>query len=129
MYDAGKVSLGLAVFVVFFTSPLWYNLTVGERFDSESIHAEARKAGDKCVLPRQEMIAGHMELLDQWRDSVVREGNRIYKAPDGVEYRMSLSNTCLSCHTDKARFCDKCHGYSGVDLFCWDCHVDPGESK
>jgi len=42
-----------------------------------------------------------------------------------VEFDMSLSNTCLSCHTNKAEFCDKCHGYASVDPYCWDCHVDP----
>ena len=128
MYDAGKILAGLAVFVLLFASPIWYGLTIGERGESPEIII-VPEAGDKCIMSREEMIPGHMELLNQWRDSVVREGNRIYKAADGTEYNMSLSNTCLKCHTNKAQFCDRCHNYGGVDPFCWDCHIDPMEYK
>ena len=27
---------------------------------------------------------------------------------------MSLSNTCLDCHSNKAEFCDNCHTYASV---------------
>ena len=27
---------------------------------------------------------------------------------------MSLSNTCLDCHSNKAEFCDRCHNYASV---------------
>jgi len=26
---------------------------------------------------------------------------------------MSLSQTCLGCHSNKEKFCDACHNYSG----------------
>jgi hypothetical protein len=39
---------------------------------------------------------------------------------------MSLTGTCLTgCHTNKAEFCDRCHNYAAVSVYCWDCHVDP----
>ena len=38
---------------------------------------------------------------------------------------MSLTNTCLGCHSNKAQFCDQCHNYLEVTPYCWDCHVDP----
>ncbi|MDX1708870.1 MAG: sulfate reduction electron transfer complex DsrMKJOP subunit DsrJ, partial [Desulfobacterales bacterium] len=63
-------------------------------------------------------------LLDVWRDAVVREGKRIYVNPAGKEFNMSLSNTCLDCHSNKAEFCDRCHNYASVRPYCWSCHIE-----
>jgi hypothetical protein len=41
---------------------------------------------------------------------------------------MSLTRTCLDCHSNKAEFCDRCHTYMAVDPYCWDCHVEPKEA-
>ena len=38
---------------------------------------------------------------------------------------LTRNNTCMSCHTDKAKFCDRCHDTVGVAPYCWDCHVEP----
>ena len=46
---------------------------------------------------------------------------------------MSLSGTahtkdggsCMSCHANKDKFCDRCHDYLAVKPYCWDCHVEP----
>jgi hypothetical protein len=73
------------------------------------------------------MRAEHMNVLDKWRDQVVRQGVRTYTTPDGRQFEMSLSNTCLDCHNNKAEFCDRCHGYASVRTYCWDCHVDPAK--
>jgi hypothetical protein len=70
------------------------------------------------------MKAKHMELLDQWRDAAVRRSERVYVATDGHHYEISLTGTCLRCHSDPAKFCDRCHAYAGVDVFCWDCHLN-----
>jgi hypothetical protein len=69
----------------------------------------------------------HMDLLNEWRDDVVRKGKRIYTSPGGKKYNMSLSNTCMECHSNKAEFCDECHQYAGVDPYCWNCHIEPKE--
>jgi hypothetical protein len=66
-----------------------------------------------------------MQLLINWREQVVRNDFRTYTAFNGKTYKMSLTGTCMGCHTDKARFCDRCHNYAGVTVVCWDCHVDP----
>jgi nitrate/TMAO reductase-like tetraheme cytochrome c subunit len=42
---------------------------------------------------------------------------------------MSLSQTCLGCHSNKEKFCDSCHTYSGVKPNCWNCHVVPQEGR
>lgn len=127
MYDAGKVIVGLVIFLALITFPTWYNVATGQA----SYVPELAKAvkGDNCVMDTIYMKASHMDLLNQWRDAVVREGKRIHIGPDGKKYNMSLSSTCLDCHTDKEGFCDKCHNYMSVDPYCFDCHVVPEELK
>ena len=66
-------------------------------------------------------------LVDDWREAVVREGIRSYVGSDGREYEISLTETCLGCHSNKSEFCDKCHNYVGVRPDCWDCHNVPEE--
>jgi hypothetical protein len=76
------------------------------------------------------MAANHMDLLDQWRDSVVREGVWEYTSNAfGTKYKMSLSGTCMECHNDRETFCDRCHTFAGVEPNCWNCHVEPGLKK
>lgn len=123
MKDRGLIIAGLVIFVVLMTFPIWYNLAVGEATTKLDL-APADK-GDRCVLERAEMRANHMDILNRWRDDVVRIGERIYKSPDGTEYNMSLTNTCLDCHTQKDKFCDRCHNYLSVDPYCWSCHIIP----
>jgi hypothetical protein len=67
------------------------------------------KAAKVCVMPTEYMKAEHMQLLDVWRDTVVRNAERIYRQPRRQAFNMSLSNTCLDCHSNKAEFCDRCH--------------------
>jgi hypothetical protein len=86
--------------------------------------SEKAKAAKECVMEKKLMKAGHMQLLDEWRDSVVREGKRIYINANGKKFNMSLSNTCLDCHSNKAEFCDKCHTYASTYPYCWDCHIE-----
>jgi hypothetical protein len=60
---------------------------------------------------------------------VVREGRRDYVSTlSGTTYDMSLSRTCMDCHSNKADFCDRCHDYLAVNPYCWDCHVEPKET-
>ena len=63
---------------------------------------------------------------NQWRDDVVRKGEREYvSSSNGKIFDMSLSRTCMDCHSNKAEFCDACHTYMAVSPYCWDCHVEP----
>ena len=75
------------------------------------------------------MRSNHMKLLNTWRDSVVREGNRSYRATDGKVYHASLTGTCLECHSNKGQFCDRCHDYAGSKPACWNCHLIPEEVR
>ena len=129
VYDKGKVIFGLIIFGVLITFPFWYNL--GKAAPApERVLTEKAKAAKECVRSTDYMRAEHMQLLDVWRDTVVRDGKRVYINPNGKSFNMSLSNTCLDCHSNKAEFCDRCHNYASVTPYCWDCHIDnPKETK
>ncbi len=123
MYDGGKIITGVVIFLALVTFPFWGNLgsAAYQRPELEK-PAEAKK----CVEDVEFMRGNHMQMLNQWRDFVVRDGKRVYIAKDGAQYNMSLSNTCLDCHTDKTKFCDRCHNSLAVAPYCWDCHItDP----
>ena len=123
IYDKGKVIVGLIIFFALITLPFWYNL--GKAAPApELILTDKAKAAKECVRSTDFMKAGHMQLLDTWRDTVTRNGKRIYVNSEGKSFAMSLSNTCLDCHSNKAEFCDRCHNYASVSPYCWQCHID-----
>ena len=66
-----------------------------------------------------------MVLLNEWRDDVLRDGDRVAVTVDGKEYRKGLQMACMECHTNKEKFCDSCHEYTSVKPYCWDCHLTP----
>ena len=118
----GKIVVGLVVFLVLITFPIWFSWFHGELGARPELVLPPE---GKCVEDTEYMRHWHMDLLDEWRDQVVREGKRMYVASDGQKYEASLSLTCMRCHDDKSKFCDRCHDYMGVSPYCWDCHVEP----
>ena len=78
----------------------------------------------ECVADTAFMRSNHMTLLNDWRFEVVREGKRIYTSNNHKNFDMSLTKTCLNCHSNAAQFCDQCHSYIGVSPYCWDCHSE-----
>jgi hypothetical protein len=125
MYDGGKILVGLIIFLALITSPIWYHAVQGKPpvIPDPKIITDAKQ----CVEPTPYMKTNHMTLLNEWRDQVVRQGVRYTRAIDGKVYEMSLSNTCMNCHSNKSEFCDQCHAYMDVNPYCWDCHVEPQE--
>ena len=85
------------------------------------------KAAKLCVEDTDYIRKEHMQLLNVWRNTVVREGKTVFVNGSGKEYVASLSNTCMNCHSNKAEFCDKCHTYASVTPYCWECHTYPKE--
>ncbi len=123
MYDSGKILTGLFIFVLFVTFPIWYNH--GDAGAVPKLEKAANNA-TQCVRPVDEMRSKHMQLLNQWRDEVLRTGDRSFVVEvGGKKYQKSLMNTCMKCHTSKKKFCDECHDYASVSPYCWDCHVAP----
>jgi hypothetical protein len=112
------------------TFPFWFNMFVEKTPAPELVLTAKAQAAKVCVRDTAFMRANHMQLLDEWRDTVVRKAERIYVNAEGKEFNMSLSNTCLDCHSNKAEFCDRCHQYASIEPYCWDCHIDnPKETK
>ena len=124
MYDSGKIITGLIIFVLFVTFPIWYN-----HGDAGAVpKPELPKDHKQCVLPADQMRAEHMQLLNEWRDKVLRTADRAFDVKIGdKEYQKSLMNTCMQCHSSKKKFCDQCHTYASVKPYCWDCHLAPVE--
>lgn len=122
MYDAGRILIGLAIFVALFAYPFYNNL--GQAYEEPKLQ---KAKGEACVEDAKWMRANHMQVLNDWRNEVVRYGNRLYVNTNGKEFEASLQNTCMECHVSKAEFCDKCHDANDVTPYCWDCHVPPQE--
>jgi hypothetical protein len=139
MNDKRVIVVGLVIALVVLTFPFWYTLGAG-RPDPPP---EFKRADADCV--EDDMRARHMSLLNEWRDAVVRDGEKkpyISKAYK-TSHKMSLTETCLSgCHATatnpkpasvgeecptptRATFCHQCHNYANVQPTCWDCHVEP----
>ncbi|HTY22877.1 MAG TPA: sulfate reduction electron transfer complex DsrMKJOP subunit DsrJ [Desulfomonilaceae bacterium] len=125
MYNAGKIIVGILIFLVLVSVPFWYNR--GKAAAPPKL--EVGTTEKQCVESTPYMKASHMKLLDQWRDDVVRNGKRIYISSTGKQYEMSLQNTCVKCHAKKTQFCDRCHDYVEVSPVCWDCHIAPKENS
>ncbi len=123
MKDKNKILAGLVVFIALITLPFWFNMGKAAPAPELELTPKA-KAAEKCVMSTEYMKAEHMQLLDVWRHEVVRNSERMFVNPDGKMFDMSLSNTCLDCHSNKAAFCDRCHDYASVRPYCWDCHID-----
>lgn len=136
LYDGGKILVGLLVFIGIATFPFYYNIgKVNKKpelkTDTPAIQEWEKLYGKKeCVESKEYMRAEHMQLLNNWRDSVVRQMDRQYVSmTSGKRFDMSLQNGCLHCHSNKKHFCDQCHNYMAVTPYCFDCHIQPTEKE
>ena len=136
LYDGGKIIIGLLVFVGIATFPFYYNIGKVNakpelKTDTPAIQAWEKQYGKKeCVESKEYMRAEHMQLLNNWRDAVVRDMYREYVSmASGKKFNMSLQNGCLDCHSNKKQFCDQCHNYMAVKPYCFDCHIQPIEKE
>jgi hypothetical protein len=131
MYNARGIITGLVIFVAFVSFPFW--LSLGQAVSAPEISLDTptiRQMQERvCIENTEFMRTQHMVLLADWKEAVVRDGNRIYVATDGREYRISLQNTCMDCHSNKEEFCSACHNYADVRPGCWTCHVAPEEGN
>ena len=124
MYNSGKIILGIIIFAALFTAPLWMNLSGEKAYLVPDIVYPVNS--EECIYEKEYMRAYHMDILDEWRDKVVREDIRFTEIK-GERMEMSLSKTCMKCHVTKEEFCDRCHEYLGVTPYCWECHIMPLE--
>lgn len=125
MGDRWKIGAGLALFLLLVLTPVWR----GRARAWSPKDLGKPKVGTECVLPKAEMRARHMDLLDEWREAVVRTGARETKTASGKTVKMSLTATCLGCHESKKEFCDRCHAELAVAPGCWSCHLPAKEER
>jgi hypothetical protein len=126
MKDRVLIIVGIIIFAFLFTIPFWMNLSSrAELKQPELIYPEGET---NCIAEKEYIKANHMDILNRWRDSVVRENVR-FTVINGEKVEMSLSKTCMRCHSNKETFCDRCHNYLGVDPYCWNCHIAPKEVR
>ena len=125
-----NIVIGIVVFILVVTTPLWLNIGRGAdaaapemSYDTPAIKAMGDDA--HCIYDAEYMRTHHMEILAQWKEQAIRDGNREFVVPDGTKYEVSLQNTCLECHSNYEDFCKKCHDYNDVTPNCWTCHVEP----
>jgi hypothetical protein len=136
LYDGGKIVIGILVFAAVVSFPFIYNIgkvnaKPDPKFDTPAIQEWEKQYGKKeCVESKEFMRAEHMQLLNNWRDMVVRQDNRGYlSSSNHKRFNMSLQNGCMNCHSNKKKFCDECHTYMSVKPYCWDCHIQPKEKE
>lgn len=124
MYDKKLIIPIIVIFTVLMTFPIWFNR--GNAGDAPQ--PKIKKGLKECVRDTQFMRTSHMQLLNDWRDNVVREkGARFGKTKQGTSFERSLQKGCMKCHDNKKKFCDTCHEYTAVKPYCWDCHIEPKE--
>ena len=136
LYDGGKILIGLAIFAALALFPFYFNAgkvnaKPEPKTDTPKILEWEKQYGKKeCVESKEFMRAEHMVLINNWRDSVVRDDNRGYLSnANHKRFNMSLQNGCMQCHSNKKKFCDECHTYMSVTPYCWDCHIQPQEKE
>ena len=130
MHDKPRIVVGLFVGLACVAVPLWYSL--GQARGGRAPELQLPVGRSRCVEDTALMRSRHADLLRQWREAVVRDGQTTYVSKTfGETYPISLTKTCLGCHADRRAFCDRCHDYAGVRPRpdCWDCHVDSNDIK
>ena len=146
MYKGGKIFVGLIIFLAFLTFPFFYNMGKANAGPDINLNTPAiqQLADKQCVESPEFMRANHMQLLSQWREESVRNGQSVYINSQGKSFEISLQDTCLKCHSTEAekeaaktggltnpavnvspQFCASCHDYTAVKPLCWDCHFEP----
>ncbi len=123
MYNAKYIIPGILFFLALVFTPVLYNK--GKHFEAKP---ELPRDSKECIEDTNVMRDKHMQILNEWRLEAVRESDRIYTNAKGQKFVKSLTNTCMSCHADKEKFCDRCHTTVGVAPYCWDCHnISPNQ--
>jgi len=124
MYDGGKIITGLIIFLLIVTFPFYTNIGKPVAKIKPDLKTPVIEQLDvkECIESKELMRTEHMKILNQWRDSALREDKREYINSKGKVYEIALQKTCMKCHSNKDKFCDMCHTYAGVSPYCWKCH-------
>jgi hypothetical protein len=102
MYNRRYIVPGIVIFIAVVTLPFWANVT-SKSFKRPAVVLPANEK--ECIEPKALMQAEHMRILNEWRDSALRNGKRTYVATDGKIWEVSLQNTCMKCLTSECSTC------------------------
>ena len=118
MNDRPVIIAGLAIFLVAATFPVWYTYAAGGA--GPRLLPEPPEGETKCVEDKAFMTGNHMKLLYDWRNAVVRDASKTpyTSKASGEQHEMSLTKTCLKCHSSRETFCNRCHDYADVRPNC-----------
>ena len=91
MYNGGKIIAGLdrlsSACYIPFPTEYWKGQCKAEAEDRHPGFRMGQRDGKKqCVESKEFMRTEHMQLLNNWRDSVVRNGDRIYVSTAGQKH-------------------------------------------
>ena len=139
MYDGGKIIPGLIIGLSLFLFPFFWNSGRAAKAPVPQL-TEKAKAATECVAPTPYMRTWHMQLLDNWRQEVVRNGDRYYDtkpktwemgwdrkvleywrnfiADTGPEYKGLKQDKVV--YKSLQLTCMECH--SNKSKFCDECH-------
>jgi hypothetical protein len=132
MTSRSRIALGLGVFFLLGAYPVWNGLASNAEPERPQLERAVDSTGATgCIEDTTWMKANHQKLLNEWRTSVVRDGQRTWVSSTGTSWDVSLTGTCLKCHANTETFCTRCHDYADVQPTCWNCHVVPegGQSE
>lgn len=128
MYDGGKIIAGLIIGIGLFLSPFIYNAGKATKAPDPELSAKAKEAKE-CVASTPYMKVWHMQLLDEWRDEVVRDGERYYNT-DRKTWEMSWDKRLMyewrqfvvgDSKRDKKARIGKVY-FKSLQVTCMDCH-------
>ena len=85
MYNGGKIITGLIIFVLLISAPFWLNVSQANELPDISLDTPAinQLSEKQCVESVEFMRSQHPQLLNDWRDQVVREGSPSMSAVPG----------------------------------------------
>ncbi len=128
MYDGWKIIIGLIIGLGLFLAPVFYNVGTDAKPPETELTPKAKEAG-QCVAPKPYMTAWHMQLLDQWRHEVVRDGKRYFNTNEdlwwdySLDYRLVESWRRLVSGSDDHPPGDPGKTYyKSLQVTCMDCH-------
>ncbi len=129
MYDGGKIIPALVIGVCLFLSPFIYNcLGTAGKAPKPELTAKAKEA-KQCVAPKEYMTPWHMQLLETWRNDVVRDGDRYYNTNENLWWDYTFDPRFIevwrrfytSSEEQGTGMAGKIH-YKSLQMTCMDCH-------
>jgi hypothetical protein len=128
MYDGGKIIAGLIIGVGLLMFPFFYNAGKAAKAPETELTPKAKKAKE-CVASTPYMKVWHMQLLDDWRHTVVRDGDRYYDAgrkPSDMRLDKRLLEKWRQIVVgDSESYYETRSGkvyYKSLQMTCMDCH-------